>query len=129
LNNLFTFMPVNPAEDYILKQEEPFRSILLHLQVVIETTLPQVELLYKWKVPFYYIGKAPICYLNVTKGYVDVGFWAGRHFTQHLDILVGDKRKYVKSLRYWRLDEIDHQVLTDILQEAYIFRNEKFISR
>jgi hypothetical protein len=120
---------VNPAEDYILKQEEPFRSILLHLQVVIKTTLPQIKLLYKWKVPFYYVGKVPICYLNVTKGYVDVGFWAGRHFTQHLDILVADKRKYVKSLRYWWLDEIDHQVLTDILKEAYIFRKEKFISR
>ena len=45
---------MNPAEDYILKQDEPFRSILLHLQIVIETTIPEVELMYKWKVPFYY---------------------------------------------------------------------------
>jgi len=119
---------MNPAEDYILKQDESFRSILLHLQVVIETTIPDVELMYKWRVPFYYIGKAPICYLNVTKGYVDVGFWAGRHFTQHLAILVGDKRKYVKSLRYRSLDEIDQKILTDILKEAYFFRKEKFIT-
>ena len=27
---------MKPAEEYILKQKEPFRSILLHLQLLIE---------------------------------------------------------------------------------------------
>ncbi len=119
---------MNPAEEYILKQSEPFKSILLHLQVVIETTLPDVELLFKWKVPFYYVGKSPVCYLNVTKGYVDVGFWNAQYFTEHLEKLESDKRKYVKSLRYNKIEDIDDHVLIEILEQAYRYRNEKFIT-
>ncbi|NNL61027.1 MAG: DUF1801 domain-containing protein, partial [Flavobacteriaceae bacterium] len=48
---------MNPAEEYILNQPEPFRSILMHLQVVLEHTLPEAELKYKWRIPCYYIGK------------------------------------------------------------------------
>jgi len=66
---------MNPAEEYILEQLEPFRSILLQVQVVIESTIPEVELKFKYKIPFYYIDGAPFCYLNVPKNkkYVDVG--------------------------------------------------------
>ncbi|MEW7291101.1 DUF1801 domain-containing protein [Aquimarina sp. 2304DJ70-9] len=119
---------MNPAEEYILKQPEPFKSILLHVQVVVETTIPEVELLYKWRVPFYYVGKSPICYLNVTKGYVDVGFWGAQYFSKHVEKLESDKRKYVKSLRYQTPDQIDDQVLIEVLEQAYTFRNEKFIT-
>ncbi len=119
---------MNPAEEYILKQPEPFKSILLHLQVIIETTVPGVELLFKWKVPFYYVGKSPICYLNVTKGYVDAGFWGAQYFTKHVEKLESDKRKYVKSLRYRVQEDIDDQVLIEILEQAHAFRNEKFIT-
>ncbi len=119
---------MNPAEEYILKQPEPFKSMLLHIQVIVQTTLPDIELLYKWRVPFYYVGKSPICYLNVTKGYVDVGFWGAQYFTKHSEKLESDKRKYVKSLRYQNLEDIEDQVLIEILEQAYIFRNEKFIT-
>ncbi len=119
---------MNPAEEYILKQPEPFKSMLLHIQVIVQTTLPDIELLYKWRVPFYYLGKSPICYLNVTKGYVDVGFWGAQYFTKHSEKLKSDKRKYVKSLRYQNLEDIEDQVLIEILEQAYIFRNEKFIN-
>ena len=118
---------MNPAEDYILNQKEPFRSMLLHIQVIIETTLPEVKLVYKWRLPFYYIGKTPICYLNVTKGYVDIGFWTARHFTKHQNHLVSEKRKVIKSLRYFHLDEIDYTVLVEVLEQAYQFRSEKFL--
>ncbi len=119
---------MNPAEQYILNQKDPFKSILFHLQVIIEATVPEVELLFKWKVPFYYVGKSPICYLNVTKGYVDVGFWGAQYFTKYLEELETDKRKYVKSLRYRSFEEIDDLVLIEILKQAYTFRNEKFIT-
>ncbi|MBQ4805071.1 DUF1801 domain-containing protein [Aquimarina sp. MMG015] len=119
---------MNPAENYILNQPEPFRSMLLHLQVLIETTLPEVQLLFKWKVPFYYIDKSPICYLNVTKGYVDIGFWGAQYFTKDMDKLVSDKRKYVKSLRYFEPKEIEEDTLIDLLEQAYLHRNKKIIT-
>jgi len=68
---------MKPAESYILRQSEPFKSILLHLQILIERTFSKLMLQFKWKIPFYYMNNKPFCYLNVSekKGYIDVGFW------------------------------------------------------
>lgn len=58
---------MKPAENYILNQPEPFRSILLHLQILIEGNFPEVDLQFKWKIPFYYLDGKPFCYLNPSK--------------------------------------------------------------
>lgn len=119
---------MNPAEEYILNQPEPFRSILLHLQAVIEQTIQEVDLKYKWRIPCFYCGKSPLCYLNVSqkKAYVDVGFWNSAHLTKHLDKMVVEKRKVVKSLRYSTLEDIDNDVLVEVLLEAYSVKAKKF---
>ena len=117
---------MNPAENYIINQPEPFRSMLLHLQMVIEHTIPDAELKFKWKLPFYYVGKRPFCYLNQTKGYVDVGFWNAAHLTVNLEHMTTANRKMMKSMRYNSLEEINGEVLIEILQEAYIIRDKKF---
>ncbi len=119
---------MKPAEDYILNQPEPFRSILLHLQVLIESTLPELELRFKWKVPYYYLHDNPFCYMNVShkKGYVDVGFWASLHLTKFDEFLVSDGRKIVKSLRYFTPDAIHEDILFMILEEAYKVNHKGF---
>ncbi len=117
---------MNPAEVYILQQQEPFKSILLHLQLLIEHTLPIAELKYKWRIPFYYVGKRPICYLNQTKDYVDVGFWHSAHLTKYSEYLVSDKRKVVKSLRFKSLEDIHDDVFIFILKEAYLHKEKTF---
>jgi len=122
---------MKPAEEYILNQSEPYRSIVLHLQMVIERTLPNVELKYKWNIPCFYVGKSPIGYVNVSqkKHFVDLGFWNSAHLTKHLDILVSEKRKVVRSLRYTSLEDVDDVVLTDVLKEAFSVRNNGFYKR
>ncbi len=117
---------MNPAEAYILDQPEPFKSILLHLQVLIETTVPSVELMYKYKIPFYYIEGRPFCYLNHTKGYVDVGFWNAGHLTKHLEHMTTAGRKVMKSLRYTSVEDIDSTILIDVLKDAYEVKHKKF---
>ncbi len=117
---------MNPAEEYILNQAEPFRSILLHLQSVIERSIPKVELKYKYRIPFYYINGKPFCYLNQSKDYVDVGFWHAKHISIHLDKMTTAGRKMMKSLRYTALDEIDNDVLIEVLNEAYAVKERKF---
>ena len=118
---------MKPAEAYILKQLEPFRSIMMHLQAVIEHTLPDTELKYKWKLPCYYIGKRPICYINQSKDYVDVGFWHSAHISKNFDnYLVSENRKIVKSLRYKSLEEIDDDVLIAILKEVELHKDKSF---
>ncbi|TKD61809.1 DUF1801 domain-containing protein [Flavobacterium sp. ASW18X] len=115
---------MNPAEAYILNQPEPYRSILLHLQMTIQSLVPDVELKYKWNIPCFYVGKSPICYLNAShkNKYVDIAFWNSAHLTKHLDKMNSENRKVVKSLRYSSLEAIDDQVLHEVLEEAYQLR-------
>ncbi|MFY0603650.1 MAG: DUF1801 domain-containing protein [Flavobacteriaceae bacterium] len=110
---------MNPAENYILKQPEPFKSILLQLQILIESAYPKVDLKYKWKIPYYYLNNKPFCFLNVSKGYVDVGLWFPQK-ADHLEpYLVSKGRKKMKSLRYFAVDEIDQNILFSVLEEVY----------
>ncbi|PVW16282.1 DUF1801 domain-containing protein [Marixanthomonas spongiae] len=118
---------MNPAEKYILDSPEPFRSILVYLKTLIEQEVPNTALLYKWNLPFYYIGKKqPFCYLNHTKGYVDMVFWHGAHLTQYKNHLISDGRKHMKSLRYYTLEEVDEKIVVEILKEAYAVKDKKY---
>lgn len=122
---------MNPAENYILNQPEPFRSILLHIKAVVEHSIPDASMKYKWRIPCFYIEKTPLCYLNVSqkKGFVDVGFWNSAHLTRHLDKMVSEKRKVVKSLRYATLEEIDDTLLVEVLLEAESLKSKGFYKR
>lgn len=119
---------MNPAEEYILNQPEPYRSMLLHLQMLIETTLPEADLKFKWKVPYYYLDDTPCCYLHVPKNkdYVDVAFWNGAHLTVNSEFLTIAGRKIMKSLRYKTLAAIDEKILIEVLKDAYAVRDKKF---
>ena len=114
---------MKPAEAYILNQEEPYRAILLHLQLIIEQNFPEVNLEFKWKIPFYYLEGNPFCYLNPSKKkkYVDVGFYATHEFDKYNELLISEGRKKVKSLRFSSVDEINSKILVSVLAEA----NEK----
>ncbi|CAM1334943.1 DUF1801 domain-containing protein [Tenacibaculum aestuariivivum] len=117
---------MKPAEIYILKQKEPLKAILIHLQILIEANFQEAVVLYKWKMPFYYINNKPLCYLNATKkGYVDVGFYSTTALKNYNDHLVLEKRKAVKSLRYYTVEAINNIVLIDVLREAYIVNGKK----
>jgi hypothetical protein len=110
---------MKPAELYILNQPEPYRSILLHLQAVIELTLPEIKLQFKYKIPFYYYNGKPFVYLNAThkRGYVDVAFMKGYQLKLHQDCLDGESRTLVKSLHFKTLEGIDQTVLVDLIKE------------
>ena len=108
---------MKPAELYIINRPEPFRTILMHLQILIESTITDAELKYKWKIPVYYIDNKPLCYFNASlkKGFVDVAFWTSVDLSKFEKQLVTENRKVVKSLRYFSLDDIDEKVLIEIL--------------
>ncbi|MGY0393101.1 DUF1801 domain-containing protein [Bizionia sp. KMM 8389] len=121
---------MNPAEAYILKQEAPYRAILMHLQAVIVCTLPTAELQYKWGLPCYYIGKRPICYINKSKDYVDLGFWHAAYLSEKFnDVLISEKRKVVKSLRYKSLEAVNDKVLIEILKEVFEHKDKSFYKK
>jgi hypothetical protein len=70
---------MNPVEQHILNQNEPYQSIMLYMRFVVFKVLPTVEEKYNYKIPFFNINKKPLLYLNILKGknYVDVAFVQG----------------------------------------------------
>lgn len=112
---------MKPADLYLLNQPDKYRDILLHIVSVIENTIPEVTLEYKWTVPYFYYKKKPFCYLNASHKhhFVDIGFAKGFQLKQNQQHLVADNgRNTVKSLRYYSLDEVDNEVLISVLKEV-----------
>jgi hypothetical protein len=112
---------LKPADLYLLNQPDKYRDILLHIVSVIENTIPEVTLEYKWTVPYFYYKKKPLCYLNASHKhhFVDIGFAKGFQLKQNQQHLVADNgRNTVKSLRYYSLDEVDNEVLISVLKEV-----------
>ena len=111
---------MKPQDLYILNQPEKYRNMLLHIIAVIEQTLPDVVLEFKWKIPFFYLNNKPFCFLNVShkRKYVDVAFNNGFQLKNNLEILNGYKRNTYKSLRYFSIETIDNAVLISVIQEA-----------
>lgn len=110
---------MNPAEASILSKPEPFRSILLQLQLIVIQNIPEAILLFKWKIPYFYLnGKSPLVYMHTTKEYVDLGFAKGFQLNQHQEKLISKDRNTVKSLRFFTEADIDEKVIVDLLLEA-----------
>lgn len=119
---------MKPAEEYILKQPESFKSILLHLQLLIENNCTDVELKYKWKMPVYYVNGHQLCYLNAShkKGFVDVGFWAKGILQDFETYLVSEGRTVVKSLRYTSVEDIDEEIFLQVVEEVAKYNHKGF---
>lgn len=111
---------MKPAEAYILKQSPQFQEIIYYVISVIEQEMDATELLFKWGIPYFYYKKKPFIYIapNKSKGFVDFGFAKGYQLILHQDILVGEKRNTIKSLRYFKIDSVEDSVLRDVIQEA-----------
>jgi len=122
---------MNPAEEYILSREEPYRSILLHLKAMVESVIPEVDMKYKWGIPCFYVQKHPICYLNASyKGkFVDIAFWNSAHLSKHVELMHSEKRKVVKSFRYGTLEEINDEILREVLQEVHALKAKGFYKK
>ncbi|BAO76620.1 DUF1801 domain-containing protein [Winogradskyella sp. PG-2] len=117
---------MNPAEAYILKQPEPYKSILLQLQAIVEAVAPDSELLYKWRIPFYYCNGIPLCFLNQSKDYVDLAFWHFDKMDQFTEHFTDAKRKSIRSLRYKSVEDIKDEVVVYVLEKQLEINTNPF---
>ena len=108
------------TDEYIYRQPGEHQMILLHLISVFMREVPDLEMHFKWGMPYLYYKKRMFCYLisNSKRGFVDAGFARGFHLKKNQSILIGEKRNTVKSLRYFSLEEIDNTILEDVIREA-----------
>lgn len=117
---------MNPAEAYILKQDEPYRSILIQLQAIIKAIAPNHELMYKWRIPFYYANGIPLCFLNQSKDYVDLAFWHGNQIKRFREHFVTTNRKSLTSLRFKSIEDINDEVVVYVIQEQLRINTNPF---
>jgi len=112
---------LNPAENYILSQPELYKEILLYLQLMVERTVPELELKYKYKIPFYYLYGKPFCYFNAShkKKIVDVGFVQGVFLEANFpELFDGDNRKQVRSIQVADIEIFDELMFRNLLRAA-----------
>lgn len=112
---------MKPVDEYFFNQKEPYQSIMLYVRSIILNTLPEVEEKYRYRIPFYNVGKKPMIYLNILKGkdYVDVAFVQGILLEKQFPILKNDnKRKQVRSIQLKTIEDLDHENFVELLHEA-----------
>ncbi|AOW21753.1 DUF1801 domain-containing protein [Urechidicola croceus] len=112
---------MNPVEQYLYSQNEPYQSIMLYVRIVIFKTLPKVEERFSYKIPFYYQDKKPMIYLNVLKGtnFVDVAFVQGCFLEKQFPILKDyNNRKQVRSIQIEKIEDLDELEFVNLLKSA-----------
>lgn len=112
---------MNPAENHILNQKEPYKSIMLYVRSVILKTLPEIEEKYSYRLPFYYYNKKPFVYLNVLKGteYVDIAFMQGAFLESNFPQLKDyNNRRKVRSIQVENIEDFNEFEFVILLKEA-----------
>lgn len=100
------------------KQEEPNRSVFLFLKEFILNSHESIELLYKWKLPYFYFKGKPLCYLwkNKKTNEPYVSFAKGS-LLEH-PALIKENRKVFKILPINPNQDIDTHLLQEVLEMA-----------
>jgi len=114
---------MNPVEQYLFDQKEPYKSIMLYVRSVILKSFPEVEEKFKYNIPFYHHNKKPMCYLNILRGtnYVDVAFVQGVFLQDKFSQLKENKnRKQVRSIQVKSIKDFDESMFIGLLKEAAI---------
>ena len=120
---------MNPVEQHILNQTEPYQSLMLYVRSVIKKTLPSIDEKYSYRIPFYHLDKKPMLYLNVLKGtnFLDIAFVQGVLLQEkHPELQDFKNRKNVRSIQIKSLGNFDEPQFVLLLKEAsLLLRNSK----
>ena len=110
---------MNPALQYINTSPEPLRSILIHIQHVIEATIPEAQLKFEMGLPFYYLDEdIMFCFLHAKNHAVEVVMPEGKAVVEIDEVwATGEMVNAIRSLRYDSLQEINDKILMKELLE------------
>jgi len=106
------------VEDFIYQQEDSQREVMLYLhQLFLDMNLVAKI---RYRVPFYY-GKSWVCYLNpLKKEGIELAFIRGNELSNEQGILDPKDRKQVAGIELYSIDDIPHDALHEVLQEAIL---------
>ena len=115
------------VEEYFYSKDEKFLELLFILRNAILNIDSRIIETIKYNIPFY-IYKKNIFYLNVHKDkYIDIGFTDGFNLTNcSHNLIAGDNRNTMKSLRYYSISDLDESVLQETLVEAILYQSNTY---
>ena len=101
---------------YIEKAAPAQREVLSALRALIANSSKLVQEDFKWGRPVYRMSE-DICYLQVTKNYVNLGFFNYMKIEDPRNLLegTGDKMRHVK---FKQVDEVDGEVIGAMIKQA-----------
>ncbi|MFA6277527.1 MAG: DUF1801 domain-containing protein [Pedobacter sp.] len=117
---------LNDLDNFYFNYEEPTRSCLLALREVILKHNAQIKAEWKYKLPFFYFNRKPLCYLWLHKTYKNpyIGFVDG-NLINDADLLK-EKRSRIKILLIDKNDDLPIEKINHILTQAlYICTNKQ----
>ena len=109
-------MILNAIDDFILKLPEEQRPMVDYLRTYIKSHDRGISERIAYGLPFFYYKK-PLCYLNILKNGVDLGFMDGNKL-KHRQEFIADKRKRVRSLFFKWEEDVDLELVREVLAEA-----------
>ncbi len=110
---------MSAVENFIYDYEGTQREVMFYLHHMLTADFELTSKI-RYKIPFYY-RKTWVCYLNPSKqGGVDFSFIRGNELSNEQGILDFKDRKQVSSIELLTIDDIPHDALYEILQEALL---------
>ena len=106
---------MNAIDDYIFTLPPTQAGMVSFLRKVIKEASPNITERIAYGLPFFYCGK-PLCYLNIKKEGVDVGFMDGNLIPQH-PAFIFEKLKRVRSLFLKWDEDVDVELMKLVLEE------------
>ncbi len=99
------------VDEYICKQSPVNAEILYTLRELVLNSAPFIKESIKYKTPFYSIKK-DLCYLLVSKEKVHLAFINGCLLGSGKEVLETKKRKYIRSISFLTVPEINKILLS-----------------
>ncbi|MDO6802820.1 DUF1801 domain-containing protein [Wenyingzhuangia sp. 1_MG-2023] len=109
---------MNNTNNFFEKQEEPNKSAFLFLRDFIINHESDIELLYKWKLPYFYFKGKPLCYLWKDKKTNEPYISFSKGLELHHPALIQGDRKRFKILPINPNQDIDVILIQTILEQA-----------
>lgn len=117
---------MHPQADFWIEDlDAQLRPIAEALRTVILDAAPGIVEEYKYRVPFYYFAGKPMCYLNVHKNGIDVGFWDGRYMQDDFGLFEDRGKKMVRHLHFTTREEVFSEHLLSMIFQAVDFARKR----
>lgn len=82
---------------YFAALDEPHKNTALALRALVLGTEPDVEEVIKYGIPFF-VRKGMVCYLNVNKSGVTLGFTSGTQLSDSFGLFTGKNLKMIRHI-------------------------------